>query len=92
MVSNCLGKLGEVADDSCLWNEQRVRPCISPNRKADISFCANGLRVGALVSQHNPLLLRAMASTSMLMKSTPTFLALADKKYHHQRMSFGLHS
>ncbi|BEJ15246.1 hypothetical protein CspHIS471_0410130 [Cutaneotrichosporon sp. HIS471] len=31
-------------------------------------FCANGLRVGALVSQANPLLLRAMASTSMLMK------------------------
>jgi 1-aminocyclopropane-1-carboxylate synthase len=32
------------------------------------SFCANGLRVGALISQHNPLLLRAMANTSMLMK------------------------
>lgn len=31
-------------------------------------FCANGLRVGALVSQANPLLLRAMAGTSMLMK------------------------
>ncbi|RSH90670.1 hypothetical protein EHS25_001275 [Saitozyma podzolica] len=31
-------------------------------------FCANGLRIGSLVSQHNPLLLRAMAATSMLMK------------------------
>ncbi|ORY25180.1 pyridoxal phosphate-dependent transferase [Naematelia encephala] len=31
-------------------------------------FCANGLRIGSLVSQHNPLLLRAMANTSMLMK------------------------
>ncbi|WVR03444.1 hypothetical protein IAU60_000435 [Kwoniella sp. DSM 27419] len=31
-------------------------------------FCANGLRVGSLVSQNNPLLLRAMANTSMLMK------------------------
>lgn len=31
-------------------------------------FCANGLRVGALISPHNPLLLRAMANTSMLMK------------------------
>lgn len=31
-------------------------------------FCANGLRVGALISQANPLLLRAMAATSMLMK------------------------
>ncbi|WWC97127.1 hypothetical protein V866_004005 [Kwoniella sp. B9012] len=31
-------------------------------------FCSNGLRIGSLVSQHNPLLLRAMANTSMLMK------------------------
>ncbi|OWZ30063.1 hypothetical protein C356_06044 [Cryptococcus neoformans c45] len=31
-------------------------------------FCANGLRVGSLVSQHNPFLLRSMANTSMLMK------------------------
>ncbi|KAK8845419.1 hypothetical protein IAR55_006132 [Kwoniella newhampshirensis] len=31
-------------------------------------FCANGLRIGSLISQHNPLLLRAMANTSMLMK------------------------
>ncbi|WVQ80398.1 hypothetical protein IAT38_002503 [Cryptococcus sp. DSM 104549] len=31
-------------------------------------FCANGLRVGSLISQNNPLLLRAMANTSMLMK------------------------
>ncbi|KAI9635941.1 pyridoxal phosphate-dependent transferase [Dioszegia hungarica] len=31
-------------------------------------FCANGLRVGSLISQHNPLLLRAMANISMLMK------------------------
>ncbi|WWC66900.1 uncharacterized protein I206_100807 [Kwoniella pini CBS 10737] len=31
-------------------------------------FCSNGLRVGSLISQHNPLLLRAMANTSMLMK------------------------
>lgn len=67
------------ADSSGLWNEQRVGPRISPRRKADISFCANGLRVGALVSQHNPLLLRAMASTSMLMKSKPPFLASADE-------------
>jgi aspartate/methionine/tyrosine aminotransferase len=33
-----------------------------------LSFCANGLRVGSLISQANPLLLRAMANTSMLMK------------------------
>lgn len=33
------------------------------------SFCANGLRVGSLVSQANPMLLRTMANTSMLMKS-----------------------
>lgn len=40
---------------------------------ADDSFCANGLRVGALISQANPLLLRAMANTSMLMKiSSPS--------------------
>ncbi|WWC58053.1 uncharacterized protein I303_100588 [Kwoniella dejecticola CBS 10117] len=31
-------------------------------------FCSNGLRVGSLISQNNPLLLRAMANTSMLMK------------------------
>ncbi|KAL1405968.1 hypothetical protein Q8F55_007650 [Vanrija albida] len=31
-------------------------------------FCANGLRVGSLISRANPLLLRAMANTSMLMK------------------------
>jgi hypothetical protein len=92
MVSKRLGTLSEDADDSRLRDEQRVCPCISPRRKADFSFCANGLRVGALISQHNPLLLRAMASTSMLMKSKPTIYALADIKYHHQRMSFGLHS
>ncbi|WRT63638.1 uncharacterized protein IL334_000561 [Kwoniella shivajii] len=31
-------------------------------------FCSNGLRIGSLISQNNPLLLRAMANTSMLMK------------------------
>ncbi|KAK1926199.1 pyridoxal phosphate-dependent transferase [Papiliotrema laurentii] len=47
-------------------------------------FCANGLRVGALISQHNALLLRAMANTSMLMKlSSPAdviFSALLNDK------------
>ncbi|WVN87327.1 uncharacterized protein L203_102505 [Cryptococcus depauperatus CBS 7841] len=31
-------------------------------------FCANGLRVGSLVSQSNPFLIRVMSNTSMLMK------------------------
>ncbi|EIW73272.1 hypothetical protein TREMEDRAFT_24846 [Tremella mesenterica DSM 1558] len=52
-------------------------------------FCANGLRVGALISQNNPLLLRAMANTSMLMKiSSPADVIysslLTDKEQLHQ--------
>ncbi|WWC85745.1 uncharacterized protein L201_000611 [Kwoniella dendrophila CBS 6074] len=36
-------------------------------------FCSNGLRIGSLISQNNPLLLRTMANTSMLMKiSSPS--------------------
>jgi DNA-binding transcriptional MocR family regulator len=41
-------------------------------------FCSNGLRLGVLVTPHNPRLIRTMAQTSMLMKvSSPADVLLS---------------
>ncbi|GMK59407.1 hypothetical protein CspeluHIS016_0800130 [Cutaneotrichosporon spelunceum] len=57
-------EVNALADEGFTFDRARLHVVYGMSK----DFCANGLRVGALVSQANPLLLRAMAGTSMLMK------------------------